>query len=625
MKKLLKAMTSMVVSFPLLMLAASAFALDVPTIAAMAKGPNQIILTWSAVAKPGWGYRVEIQSGQDTRYPSWTELSWQNGLSYLPYWVTDQGGTQKVYTDPTTASSGWGENAQCNIYGLKYGTAYNFRVRSYGKTDAGIAAFGSYSSMASATTTTPSTIRYVSVGGAGAKNGTSWANAWAKISNANGVAAGTLVLIAGGNYASDYIAPANSGTAGPGRIVFQANYGETVMIASKGGSYGGPIQLDENFIVLDGISVSSGATSGSEPPVQITGSRNVLANCDFQGSMTSHQFAIVWMNPSPKYNLIHNCYIHENGADQSQGSCVGMLGTSCDNNTVQFSHLSKGAHDQGISKNGVDYSRWLNNLFDGGYGLAWECVSDSGAASTYNLFEGNIIRDTATASGYSAYKPGIELSGNYNTVRRNIVYDGKSTGSLGKNSTGIELSNLGGFESRNNLVYNNTFAHNGNAGFTLWGATDNVIKNNINYNNGIGVTESCRDLHILTDTAAGNGNQISKNLILNVTSAGVEDPGRMIISRAYGNCVTVSFGNANYTDIRGNYDNYSPDFINYSGRDFHLKSTSALIDIGDVVTDPTWGTISYSGNAPDIGAFESFLGPDQRPNMPANLRVLKIK
>src|SRR5689334_6880626 len=54
--------------------AAPAAKLDVPTIAAQAKGPNQINLTWQAVADAGYGYLVEIQSTADSRYGSWTEL-----------------------------------------------------------------------------------------------------------------------------------------------------------------------------------------------------------------------------------------------------------------------------------------------------------------------------------------------------------------------------------------------------------------------------------------------------------------------------------------------------------------------------------------------------------------------
>src|SRR5437762_9965927 len=49
-------------------------ALNTPVIAATAKGPNQIHLSWAAVSNPGYGYRVEIQSAGDSRYAVWQEL-----------------------------------------------------------------------------------------------------------------------------------------------------------------------------------------------------------------------------------------------------------------------------------------------------------------------------------------------------------------------------------------------------------------------------------------------------------------------------------------------------------------------------------------------------------------------
>ena len=157
MRKIIQSMLFLLV----ITYAASVWALDAPVITAAAKGPNQINLTWSAVANPGWGYKVEIQSDGDSRYSTWTELNWKNNFGYLPYWVTEAGGAQMVYTDPTLASSGWGEAVQSPVYGLRYGATYNFRVRSYGKTDAGVAVYSVYSNTASATTITPATIRYV--------------------------------------------------------------------------------------------------------------------------------------------------------------------------------------------------------------------------------------------------------------------------------------------------------------------------------------------------------------------------------------------------------------------------------------------------------------------------------
>src|SRR5947209_7552184 len=44
------------------------------SVGATAKGPNQINLTWPPAPSPGYGYIVEIQSGDDPRYSEFTEL-----------------------------------------------------------------------------------------------------------------------------------------------------------------------------------------------------------------------------------------------------------------------------------------------------------------------------------------------------------------------------------------------------------------------------------------------------------------------------------------------------------------------------------------------------------------------
>src|SRR5207248_10058632 len=49
-------------------------ALGTPSIKAAVKGPDQINLIWPAVANAGYGYVVEIQSVDDSRYSAWTEL-----------------------------------------------------------------------------------------------------------------------------------------------------------------------------------------------------------------------------------------------------------------------------------------------------------------------------------------------------------------------------------------------------------------------------------------------------------------------------------------------------------------------------------------------------------------------
>src|SRR5882724_9262940 len=140
-------------------------------IAAQAKGPDQINLTWSAVPDAGYGYMVEVQSASDARYATWTPLQpiptaggytcdstvvFRNGrctvsdpagaqvfnppVPGVPYWVTDVN-----YTDPQD-----GSRAQFIAWGLSPKTQYSFRVRTYAGDPAPV--YGTYSNVISAQT-----------------------------------------------------------------------------------------------------------------------------------------------------------------------------------------------------------------------------------------------------------------------------------------------------------------------------------------------------------------------------------------------------------------------------------------------------------------------------------------
>ena len=165
--------------------------LGTPVVTAVAKGPDQINLTWPALANAGYGYLVEIQSSGDSRYASWTELApirraagftCDIGVVYrgsrcsssdpngayvynpptngLPYWVTEP-----QYIDPQDHSP-----AQFIACGLKPGVAYQFRVRTYSRNRDIL--YGSYSPPAGAVTL-KYPLRYVSPMGKDANDGAS--------------------------------------------------------------------------------------------------------------------------------------------------------------------------------------------------------------------------------------------------------------------------------------------------------------------------------------------------------------------------------------------------------------------------------------------------------------------
>jgi hypothetical protein len=592
-----------------------AWALDAPVITATAKGPNQINLRWSAVANPGWGYKVEIQSNGDSRYTNWTELSWQSAtpqnttmgnLTYLPYWVTEghyldvTDGSGTASGSCTAASTACGTVAQAQIYGLNYGTTYNLRVRTWSKLDTGTVVYSSYSNTANSTTTTPSSIRYVRVGGAGLRDGTSWANAWANISDANGVAAGTLVLIEGGNYASDNIDPNNSGTQA-NRTVYQAYQGQTVNITSPtGGAVA--VTLNTSYIVVDGINTTYTGNCAYYR-YHVTGSRNAIVN--FEASATGCPlWATVLIEEN--YNLIHNYYVHDTGTNVTDnGSNMEVYG-SYNHNIIQLGISIRGSHDTMSFINGATYNQLRNSRHGGGWGHGITLVNYPGN-TRYNLVEGNTMYDICANISPNwtgiGFKNGIQIPANNNTIRRNVIYGGSSNTICKGQGIEGDYQNGGGSY---NLVYNNTIYNNGGLSLVFWaGQNNSIVANNIFYNNGTAMAGETY-LVSLGGTfvwADNNTNIFRYNYIIQNSNPNYAS----IMPNVWvdGVALTLQGTQTQYSSIfYGNTSTISPDFIDITNNDVHLKSTSGAIDIGQQVTDTTWGTITYRGSAPDIGAYE---------------------
>lgn len=587
----------------------NSFALDAPTVSATAKGPNQINLSWSGVANPGYGYKVEIQSSGDSRYSSWTDYTatLKNGFGYLPYWVTEghyldrsdgSGTTSSTCITPSTAC---GTRAQLMVFGLKYGTTYNFRVRSYGKNDAGVASYSSYSTTASATTTTPSVIRHVKQGGTG--DGTSEANAWGSLGSANGVAAGTLVIVHGGTLSATTLNPSNNGTQAS-RIVYQADPGESVILTAPSGTM---INIARSYIVVDGFTMQD-PNGTSDSIVSVGGNRNSIANTTLDGPAPTYSGYTPWIAGS--YNVFENNYWREYGTmDGSNGSIMNILGNY---NVISNDHHEKGGHDGFVTRG--DWNFVANTLFDGGWGMGFELLYSGSDRANFNLVEGCVIANVAKAgSPYVAgYKPALEISADYNVVRRNVLKLGRDHG--------MEI-NSGSQYANYNLVYNNVIYKFDQGG--LWymtGAIDhNTFANNIVYSNAENFTYGCNHTQImLRNTRTGSVHH--HNLFL-AKWGGVEYPlSQVIYDESTSACRSLAQQEAVEPTLF--YSNYTvtPNFINESDNEFHLKSVSGLIGIGIAITDDYWGTTGET----DIGAYKYYSDSSSVVTLssPNNLKIL---
>ncbi|MCX6628814.1 MAG: tetratricopeptide repeat protein, partial [Candidatus Solibacter sp.] len=579
-------------------------------------GPDQINLTWPAVADPGYGYLVEIRSAGDTRFTAWTELepipraggytcdssivvrgascniSDPTGVHVhnpanrgIPYWVTE---TQ--YADPADGTA-----AQFIAWGLKPNTTYGFRVRSYSGVSSPV--FSSYSNTAS-DTTSDYTVRYVSTQGKDANDGkgADSGHAWRTLAHAAGaIGCGQVLMVMNGNYAADEIRMTQKCTAAAKAVVL-VNPGDSATITSQPANSGHAVVLAGDYLVIDGLRVASGGTPAGEYDAEIGGSHNALLNVEFRPPVIpSLKFGVAILG---RNNLVYRSYLHDYGSpdatqnpDGGGGFVLALLGAT--ENVIWSHHLTRGGHDESLCKSGCRNNRWLNNVMDGGWGQGWIAVYGNGP-SDHNLVEGNFIKGAGQLA--PVFKPGLQVSGANNTVRRNVVVNSKTWA--------LEVSSFSGGTASYNLIYNNVFYNSGGCYFQ---SSSRGIRayNNVVYANNI--CYKVRDLAF--QIYLGNtGNRNANNDILSVDAAGKAQPERASIiwnqlgGGAYEYAKSVAAADQGYgpTFSRNKAVSVVPWFVDEANLDFHLSAGSPLLDAGIAIADAEWGS---SAGSVDLGAF----------------------
>jgi len=586
------------------------------SVTATPKGPNQMNLTWLPASTPSDGYLVEIQSDVDHRFSSYTELQpipkasgytcnpsvqrnagfcnisdpsgehVYNALSNgIPYWVTDA-----TYIDPQDGSP-----AQFIAWGLRPHTSYRFRVRSYSGN-----AYGVYSGVATATTANYA-VRYVSPNGKDSNDGTSpdKSHAWLTLAyGSKTITCGQELIVMGGSYAKDGIAMRQSCTAS-NKAVVMVNPGDTAFITSGGSWNSSVIVLAGNYLVVDGIiCASSTADLGGSFDALLFGNHDALLNVNISPAVIP-TFLQSGVQIKGDHNLIYRSYLHDYGspdATQNPGGNGGFVvvlpDAAAHDNVIWSNHLTRGGHDVSLCLRGCSYNRWLNNIMDGGWGMAWNAVY---AGAQNNLVEGNFVKDVGQL--ITAYKPSFQISQGPNTLRRNIVVNEKSIA--------LEVSALYGHSTvTGSLIYNNVFYGPGRCYFQSHNqgvaAYDRVVfANNICYK----FTGDATDIYLANKT-----NQIMFNDILSVDGHGFLQPDRAIIiwnhdaAGSYQYAKTLAYADTEYNPPFSHNKglDVNPQFVDESKLDFHLKRDSRLIGAGTAIKDLVWG--STTGKI-DLGAY----------------------
>ena len=107
--------------------------------------------------------------------------------------------------------------------------------------------------------------------------------------------------------------------------------------------------------------------------------------------------------------MFYDVFASTVGPNQTDGSTFAFNTASSSYNTIQNSSLTRGQHDLVLIKYGGDYNRIYNNLMDSrGYGAGVNTVSGGTNHCSYNLVEGNIIKNVATI--HNALKDGLQAS-----------------------------------------------------------------------------------------------------------------------------------------------------------------------------------------------------------------------
>jgi hypothetical protein len=470
--------------------------------------------------------------------------------------------------------------------------------------------------------------------------GTSLSAPWCTIEKANqALQAGDTVYIRAGIYTGSShatINPANSGS--PGNYITYQNYPseEAVVTGTYHGVYFG---AGKNYIRVDGITIDgvSQETSALALFVRIFSSHNIVQNCKMQYLKIDSDWGKgIYIEPGGDYNQILGNTIQYVGHaqppyDYDEGEGIWVEGSY---NLVERNYVDFCGHGD------ITYAGTGNVIRNNEFRGQWGRVVGLGGidSQAHNLMELNKIWAAQGMDEGFMPNSGVQVNGRNHIFRKNLIYDSDGGGFSFDSHDQYTIEHL--------RIYNNVIYNSGRKQDSEWSygviftehdegtMIDNIFKNNIfykNYKDGV----NYRDLSETTDSFFTNNrwnsdgdprfaNEANRDFHLQSTSPVIDAGAFLTTTRSAGSGTRIPVYDAGY---------FFDGFGIVEGDLIQLESQTATVRIVGIDYDNniltldrtlTWYTgqgvaLAYSGNAPDIGAFEYDSGSPPPPCATADL------
>ncbi|NIP40931.1 MAG: DUF1565 domain-containing protein [Candidatus Aenigmarchaeota archaeon] len=479
-------------------------------------------------------------------------------------------------------------------------------------------------------------------------NGRSLDSPWCTITRANSLLqAGDTVYIRAGIYSTNdggaIINPDNDGSSG--NPITYTNYQneEAILRSVTDESLDKGAQISRNYITIDGLKIDNIDQTRSKMQHFINSASNrhhiIIKNCVFRYLEEYWEGFVngIKIGDGAQYWQILNNTISHVGREgyTDGGDCIKFQETDsvCSSryNLIEGNTISYCSHScintQGkfnVIRNNNIQNRWEKGL---------DVIGSAGDVNpatdgAYNVFEGNMLHNCSSDYG-NAHGVGLQVARSMrNIVRRNLFYENDASAfSFRGNSVR---------SGEENKFYNNVLYYNGwnceGIGFQhaircsdeddQEDIDGNVLKNNLLYDNRYNNIYHMNGLSSNADLIIANNwnfgvsdgnprfvNQANDDFRLQTDSPCIDAGGWLTATRSAGSGTNIPVQDASY--FMDGFGIVEGDLIQLQGQSQTARITNVDYSTNTITvnTPLTWTSgqgvsLSYSGSAPDIGAYE---------------------